>query len=235
MGGAFENMGSFCTGEMYLNTGAKGTFYLSGSHAELEARVRGAILRAASTRRFDRRFNRSTVELSTDWAAGNGMEMLTITGTGFGTLQGDGYVTFETGGGYYDADAAANFNYTDWSNTSSTVEIPQAQSNRVRVITNDGNTLESADSLHIRYNLDSEPFSPYGYTHLYNNNGDGSYLFHINGAIANEPERLEAVERTLDDFVCKTGVNFQLNSTPTSLGWDSATGKTPSPSNMTGK
>ena len=27
-------MGSFCTGEMYLNPGAKGTFYLSGSHAE---------------------------------------------------------------------------------------------------------------------------------------------------------------------------------------------------------
>ena len=34
MGGAFEDMGAFCTGEMYLNTGAKGTFYLSGSHTE---------------------------------------------------------------------------------------------------------------------------------------------------------------------------------------------------------
>ena len=226
MGGAFEDMGSFCTGEMYLNTGAKGTFYLSGSHAEGWKPACGVQSYEPLQRDvLAMGFNRSTVELSTDWAAGNGMEMLTITGTGFGAVQGNGYVTFETGSGYYDADAAANFNYADWSNTSITVEIPQAQSNRVRVVTNDGNTLESADSLHIRYNLDSEPFSPYGYTHLYNNNGDGSYLFHINEAIFNEPERLEAVERTLDDFVCKTGVNFQLNSAPTSLGWDLGDGQ----------
>ena len=32
------------------------------------------------------------------------------------------------------------------------------------------------------------------------------------------PNGLEAVERTLDDFVCKTGVNFELNDTPTDLG-----------------
>jgi hypothetical protein len=226
MGGAFEDMGSFCTGEMYLNTGAKGTFYLSGSHAEGWKPACGVqsfepLQRDVLTMGI----NRNTVELSTDWAAGNGMEMLTITGTGFGAVQGNGYVTFETGGGYYNADAAANFNYTDWTNTSITVEVPQAQSNRVRVVTNDGTTLESADSLHIRYNLDSEPFSPYGYTHLYNNNGNGGYLFHVNEAIFNEPERLEAVERTLDDFVCKTGVNFQLNDGPTSLGWDLGDGQ----------
>jgi len=29
----------------------------------------------------------------------------------------------------------------------------------------------------------------------------------------------------LDDFVCKTGVNFQLNSAPTSLGWDLGDGQ----------
>ena len=226
IGGAFEDMGSYCTGEMYLNTGAKGTFYLSGNQADGWKPACGVQSYEPLQRDvLTMGFNRSTIELSTDWAAGNGMEMLTITGTGFGASQGNGYVTFETGGGYYDADAAANFNYTDWSNTSITIEVPQAQSNRVRVVTNDGTTLESADSLHIRYNLDSEPFSPYGYTHLYNNTGDGGYLFHVNEAIFNEPERLEAVERTLDDFVCKTGVNFQLNDAPTSLGWDLGDGQ----------
>ncbi|MGB1076279.1 MAG: T9SS type A sorting domain-containing protein [Flavobacteriales bacterium] len=226
IGGAFQDMGAFCTGEMYLNIGAKGTFYLIGSHADGWKPACGV----QSYEPFEHDvltmgFNRSTVELSTDWAAGNGMEMLTIIGTGFGADQGNGYVTFETGGGYYDADAAVNFNYTEWSNTSITVEVPQAQSNRVRVITHDGTTLESTDSLHIRYNLDSEPFSPYGYTHLYNNNGDGSYLFYVNEVLFNEPERLEAVERTLDDFVCKTGVNFQLSDAPTSLGWDLGDGQ----------
>lgn len=226
MGGAFENMGAFCTGEMYLNAGARGRFFLTGSHAEGWRPACGVQSYEPLQREvLAMGFNRSTVELSTDWAAGNGMEMLTITGTGFGAAQGNGYVTFEAGGGYYDGDAAANFNYADWSNTSITIEVPQAQSNRVRVVTNDGTTLESTDSLHIRYNLDSEPFSPYGYTHLYNNNGDGGYLFHVNEAISNEPERLEAVERTLDDFVCKTGVNFALNDTPTSLGWDLGDGQ----------
>ena len=226
IGGAFEDLGAFCTGEMYLNTGAKGTFYLSGSHAEGWKPACGVQSYEPHQRHvLAMGFDRSTIELSADWAAGNGMEQLTITGTGFGATQGNGYVTFETGGGYYDADAAANFNYTDWSNTSITIEVPQAQSNRVRVVTNDGTTLESADSLHIRYNLDSEPFSPYGYTHLYNNDGDGGYHFHVNEAIFNVPERLEAVERTLDDFVCKTGVNFELDQAPTSLGWDLGDGQ----------
>lgn len=226
IGGAFEDMGAFCTGEMYLNAGAAGTFYLIGSDAEGWKPACGVQSYEPHQRHvLAMGFNRSNVELSTDWAAGNGMEMLTITGTGFGATQGNGYVTFETGGGYYDADAAANFNYTNWSNTSITIEVPQAQSNRVRVVTNDGTTLESADSLHIRYNLDSEPFSPYGYTHLYNNDGGGGYRFHVNEAIFNVPERLDAVGRTLDDFVCKTGVNFQLDEEPTSLGWDLGDGQ----------
>ena len=99
IGGAFEDMGSFCTGEMYLNTGTKGTFYLSGSHAEGWKPACGVQSYEPLQRDvLAMGFNRSTVELSTDWAAGNGMEMLTITGTGFGAVQGNGYVTFETGG-----------------------------------------------------------------------------------------------------------------------------------------
>ncbi len=226
IGGAFDDIGSFYTGEMYLNTGAMGSFYLRGSQVEGWNPACGVQSYEPHQRRaLAMGFNRNMVELSMDWAAGNGMELLTITGSGFGNTQGNGYVTFETGNGYYNADDAANFNYPEWSNTSITIEVPQAQSNRVRVVTNDGNTFESNDSLHIRYNLDSEPFSPYGYTHLYNNNGAGNYLFHVNESIFNVPERLEAVQRTLDDFVCKTGVNFQLNDMPTSLGWDLGDGQ----------
>ena len=226
IGGAFEDMGSFCSGEMYLNAGAEGTFFLKGSHSEGWKPACGVQSYEPLTRDvLTMGFSRSTLELSTNWAAGNGMEMLTVNGVGFGVDQGNGYVTFETGSGYYDASAAGEFNYTEWSDTSITVEIPQAQSNRVRVITNDGDMFESVDSLHIRYNLDSEPFGFYGYTHLYDNNELGGYLFHVNEAIFNESERLEAVERTLDDFVCKTGVNFELNDTPTDLGWDLGDGQ----------
>ena len=225
IGGAFEDMGSFCTGEMYLNVGARGTFFLSGSPSEGWKPACGVQSYEPAQREvLAMGFDRSTVELSTDWAAGNGMEMLTITGTGFGATQGAGYVTFETGNGYYDADAAANFNYTDWSNTSITIEVPQAQSNRVRVVANDGTVYESADSLHIRYNLGSQPYSYYGYTHM-NNQGNGGHFFHVNEDIFNEPERLDAVTRTLDDFICKTGVNFELSDAPTALGWDLGDGQ----------
>ena len=225
LGGAFENMGAFCTGEMYLNTGARGRFFLTGSHAEgwrPACGVQSFESHARDVRPMG--WERSDVGLSAEWSAGNAGQFLTLTGNGFGNQQGAGYVTFETGNGYYDAAAAANFNYTNWSNTSITIEVPAAQSNRVRVVTNDGTLLESSDSLHIGYNLGSQPGSSYGSTHL-NNQINGGHLFHVNEAIFNEPERMDAVQRTLDDFVCKTGVNFQLSDEATSWGWDLGDGQ----------
>lgn len=225
VGGAFEDMGAFCSGEMYLNAGARGSFYLTGSHATGWKPACGVqsfepLKREVQTMGL----HRNTIALSSDWAAGNGMEMLTITGSGFGTEQGNGYVTFETGSGYYGANEAVNFNYVIWSDSSITIEVPQAQSNLVRVVSTDGAIYESPDSLHIRYNLASEPYSHYGYTHL-NNQGNGGHLFHVNEAIFNEPDRLDAVTRTLADFVCKTGVNFELSDAPTELGWDLGDGQ----------
>ena len=159
-------------------------------------------------------FNRSTVELSTDWAAGNGMEMLTITGTGFGAVQGNGYVTFETGSGYYDADAAANFNYADWSNTSITVEIPQAQSNRVRVVTNDGNTLESADSRTSDTTPTRNHSAPTA-TPTSTNNGTAAPSTSTRPSSMN-PNALKPWS-DIGRFCLQDRVNSQLNSAPTSL------------------
>ena len=225
IGGALEGMGAHCTAEMYLNTGARGTFYLRGNPTDGWRPACGVQSYEPAQRAVHTMgLQRSNLTLSTEWIGGNAMEYLTITGTGFGNSQGSGYVTFETGNGYYDASAGANFNYTQWTNTSITVEVPQAQSNRVRVVTNDGTTLESTDSLHIRYNLGNQPYSYYGYTHM-NNQGTGGHFFHVNEDLFNVPERLEAIERTLEDFVCKTGVNFQLSDTPTPLGWDLGDGQ----------
>ncbi len=225
VGGAFDGMGAFCSGEMYLNAGASGLFYLVGNHATGWKPACGVQSYESLQREVQTMgLQRNTIALSLDWAAGNGMEMLTITGTGFGSEQGNGFVTFETGNGYYGANEAASFNYVIWTDSSITVEVPQAQSNLVRVVTNEGAIHESPDSLHIRYNLASEPYSPYGYTHL-NNQGNGGHLFHVNEAIFNEPDRLDAVTRTLSDFVCKTGVNFELSDAPTELGWDLGDGQ----------
>ena len=104
------------------------------------------------------------------------------------------------------------------------LEVPNAYSNRVRVMTQSGELLESTDSLRIQYNIGSEPGSYYGDTHL-NNQLDGGHLFYVNQEIFDVPERMEALERTLDDFVCKTGVNFRLAAESTALGNDLGDGQ----------
>jgi len=226
-GGILHDRGSHRTDEMYLNPGAKGTFYLQELGGGLWKPAFGAQSFEAAERAEAKwmGLSRTNLSLSTDWSAGNADQFLTITGSGFGAAQGNGYVTFANGDdNYYDAAAAASFNYTEWTNNSITVEVPSAFSNRVRVMTASGDLLESTDSLRIGYNLGAQPGSHYGSTHM-NNQSEGGHLFYVNEAIFNDPERMDAVERTLEDFVCKTGVNFRLAPEPTSLGWDLGDGQ----------
>jgi hypothetical protein len=225
-GGAWKNMGSFHSGEMYLNTGASGVFYL-------QLAQNGTWVPACGTQSFERDersdvhamgWQRSDLVLDTDWSAGNANEFITITGAGFGSVQGSGFVTFDNGGNYYDAATASGFNYTEWTDNSITVQVPQAFSNRVRLTTDDGTMLETNDSLHIAYNLDTDASGVYGHTHLHDQNS-GGLLFHVNEGLFDVPERMDAIERTLNDFVCKTGVNFQLENESTALGWDLGDGQ----------
>jgi len=224
-GGMLENRGSHRTDELYINTGATGTFYLN-ERGEVWVPAFGAASFVSSERNQTQWMGlaRANLTLSTDWSAGNADQFVTITGSGFGNTQGDGYVTFDSGNDYYDANAAIQFNYTEWSDNSITLEVPNAYSNRVRVMTQSGELLESTDSLRIQYNIGSEPGSYYGDTHL-NNQLDGGHLFYVNQEIFDFPERLDALERTLDDFVCKTGVNFRLAAESTSLGNDLGDGQ----------
>ena len=231
-GGIMENengagsVGSFRTGEMYLNPGATGTFYLKASEDGHWKPAVGAQSFEPAERTSAKwmGLQRADIALSTDWAAGNASEFVTLMGIGFGETQGTGYVTFDNGGEYYASTTASTFNCIDWSDNSITVEVPQAFSNRVRVVTGSGEMMESNDSLHIGYNIDAAPGSAYGYTHLHNQ-ADGGYTFHVNESIFNASEAMDAVVRTLDDFVCKTGVNFKLADSGTSLGWDLGDGQ----------
>lgn len=224
-GGIFENRGSHRTDELYINTGAKGTFYLN-ERGEVWVPAFGAASFVSSQRNQTQWMGlaRANLTLSTDWSAGNADQFVTITGSGFGNAQGDGYVTFDSGNDYYDANAAVQFNYTEWTDNAITLEVPNAYSNRVRVMTQSGELLESDDSLRIRYNIGNEPGSQYGNIQL-NNQVDGGHFFYVNQEIFDFPERLDALERTLDDFVCKTGVNFRLASESTSLGNDLGDGQ----------
>ena len=223
-GGNFEDHGSFNSGELYLNKGEYGIFYLKKN-------ATGEWIPSCGTQSFKSlkpliiyKCINSSASLSSLWANGNAHEYITITGDNFGQEQGSGYVSFDNGNGYYDANTAQTFDYSVWNENEITVKVPQAFSNRVKIITNSGNVIETTDSLHIGYNLDSDASGVYGHNHLHNQ-VDGGHKFYLNSLLFSVSERKEAVERTLDDFVCKTGINIVLAEEETTLGWSLGDGQ----------
>lgn len=223
-GGIIGDVGAFNSGEIYLNTGEIGSFYLKKD-------IKGNWVPAFGSQSFIPEIevqslikSNSYANLNTDWANGNADEWITITGVGFGESQGNGYVTFDNGNGYYAQSIAQSFDYSIWGDEEITVKVPSAFSNKVKIRTDSGYEIETNDSLHIGYNLDANVSSLYGHTYLHNQE-DGGHKFHLNTELHNIIERKAAVERTLNDFVCKTGINFFLAEQGTTLGWNLGDGQ----------
>jgi len=223
-GGVIGDVGAFNSGEIYLNTGEIGSFYLKKD-------IKGNWVPAFGSQSFIHEIeaqslikSNSNANLNTDWANGNADEWITITGDGFGDSQGNGYVTFDNGNGYYAQSIAQSFDYSSWGDEEITVKVPAAFSNKVKIITDSGYEIETNDSLHIGYNLDDNVSSIYGHTYLHNQE-DGGHKFYLNTELHNIIERKAAVERTLNDFVCKTGINFFLSEQGTTLGWNLGDGQ----------
>jgi hypothetical protein len=223
-GGIIGDVGAFNSGEIYLNTGEIGSFYLKKD-------IKGNWVPAFGSQSFIPEIevqslikSNSNANLNTDWANGNADEWITITGDGFGDSQGNGYVTFDNGNGYYAQSIAQSFDYSTWGDEGITVKVPAAFSNKVKIRTDSGYEIETNDSLHIGYNLDDNVSSIYGHTYLHNQE-DGGHKFYLNTELHNIFERKAAVERTLNDFVCKTGINFFLSEQGTTLGWNLGDGQ----------
>ena len=223
-GGIIGDVGAFNSGEIYLNTGEIGSFYLKKD-------IKGNWVPAFGSQSFIPEIevqslikSNSYANLNTDWSNGNADEWITITGVGFGESQGNGYVTFDNGNGYYAQSIAQSFDYSIWGDEEITVKVPAAFSNKVKIRTDSGYEIETNDSLHIGYNLDANVSSLYGHTYLHNQE-DGGHKFYLNTELHNIFERKAAVERTLNDFVCKTGINFFLAEQGTTLGWNLGDGQ----------
>lgn len=234
-GGVIGNVGAFNSGEIYLNTGDVGAFYLKKD-------IKGDWIPASGSQSFIPKIEiqnfiklNSYAYLNSEWANGNADEWITITGEGFGDSQGNGYVTFDNGNGYYAQTTAQSFDYSNWEDEEITVKVPASFSNKVKIITNSSFEIETNDTLHIGYNLASDASSLYGHTYLHNQE-DGGHKFYLNSELYDIIERKDAVNRTLDDFVCKTGINFFLAEEATTFGWNLGDGQNTisfdSPSNM---
>ena len=223
-GGIIGDVGAFNSGEIYLNNGEVGSFYLKKD-------IKGNWFPAFGSQSFIPKSatqnlikSNSNANLNTEWANGNADEWITITGEGFGDSQGNGYVTFDNGNGYYAQSIAQSFDYSIWGDEEITVKVPAAFSNKVKISTDSGYEIETNDTLHIGYNLDANVSSLYGHTYLHNQE-DGGHKFYLNTEFYNITERKAAVERTLNDFVCKTGINFLLAEQGTTLGWNLGDGQ----------
>jgi len=137
-------------------------------------------------------------------------EVLTITGSGFGTGRGSSYVSFfREGNNYTDASSGNGFNYISWSNTEIKLEMPVAFSNKIKVNIN-GTDYLSTDTLKVKANLGYRQANPLLYDLLTDNNKKGGVTWLVHPVYWNNPEIKQAIADVVQEFRCKTGANYTI-------------------------
>ncbi|MBX0334415.1 T9SS type A sorting domain-containing protein [Pontibacter sp. HSC-14F20] len=158
-------------------------------------------------------------------SAGTGA-VLTITGTGFGTTRGNGFVEFpnaDDGGTTLVRPYASD--YISWTNTQIRVLVPSytqtggtAGTGRIKVTTNDGSSGTSDGSLIIEFaysNVVAEggntPFQPV----LIDANRNGGYTIQFAPSLQSRSAAQEGFRRAINNWVCTTNVNWNVGATTT--------------------
>jgi len=135
-------------------------------------------------------------------------EVLTITGSGFGASRGSSYVSFfREGNTYTDAATGNGFNYLSWTNTEIKLEMPVAFSNKIKVHIG-GTDYTSTDTLKVKANLGYRQANPLLYDLLTDNNKKGGVTWLVHPVYWNNPEIKQAIADVVQEFRCKTGVNY---------------------------
>ena len=135
-------------------------------------------------------------------------EVLTITGSGFGSSRGSSYVSFyREGNSYSDANTGNGFNYLSWSNTEIKLEMPVAFSNKIKLNIS-GTDYTSSDTLKVKANLGYRQANPLLYDLLTDNNKKGGVTWLVHPVYWNNPEIKQAIADVVQEFRCKTGANY---------------------------
>jgi hypothetical protein len=135
-------------------------------------------------------------------------EILTITGSGFGNIQGNSYVSFfQESNTYSDATTSNQLKYLSWSNTEIKLEMPVAFSNKIKLNIN-GNEYFSSETLKVNANLGYRNVNPLIYNLLTDNNKKGGVTWFVHPVYWNNPEIKEAIADVMREFRCKTGANY---------------------------
>ncbi|MEK0421725.1 MAG: hypothetical protein RLZZ161_1576 [Bacteroidota bacterium] len=167
-------------------------------------------------------FSQQITGISPKQIIGGKGEVLTITGNGFGNSRGSSYVSFfREGNTYTDATTGNGFNYLSWTNTQIKLEMPVAFSNKLKVNIS-GTDYLSADTLKVKANLGYRQANPLLYDLLTDNNKKGGVTWLVHPVYWNNTEIKQAIADVVQEFRCKTGVNYIIEPltqwTPLNLG-----------------
>ncbi|MFN6945094.1 MAG: IPT/TIG domain-containing protein [Cytophagaceae bacterium] len=144
---------------------------------------------------------------------GGTFQPLTITGSGFGSIQGSGYVEFKNcndGGNSYIRPLSSD--YISWSDTEIKVKVPSspcAGTGDVRIVNHGGGSTQSLQILTVTYsclNINSNGFARL--PSLVNMDMKGGQTFHMNSSFEENEKAREAFLRALTSWRCATGVTF---------------------------
>jgi hypothetical protein len=146
--------------------------------------------------------------------------VLTITGTGFGSTQGAGFVQFrnaDDGGATYIKPLASD--YLNWSDTQIQVRVPSssttgnaAGTGDFQVADNNGTLATSPSSLRVTYALlttvyDGQPYR----AHLISPDNSGGYTLQYAASVPTEAKA--PFEQALYNWRCQVGINRTISAT----------------------
>ena len=158
--------------------------------------------------------------------AGTG-EILTITGSNFGIIKGNGYLEFvdpNYGDGRF-KELHYPSSFKSWSNTKIEVYVPpRAGTGKIRVTNNGSETGMSSASIVVRYahsnlgyggssGIDSGYYSP---RHI-NLDGNGGYTWKLSTNFASNTDAVNAFYRAAQNWRCGTLMNWDISSTTTNI------------------
>ncbi|MCF8464807.1 MAG: T9SS type A sorting domain-containing protein [Flavobacteriales bacterium] len=148
--------------------------------------------------------------------------VLTITGQGFGTEQGDGYVAFHNAddGGQSFVSLPTGPHYISWTDTQIEMYVPSstlynntvAGTGSVRVVSGNGASAESAQEVSVEYAKSEVVYSNQLNSTMLVGMQSGGYVYKRNQQLAQFVGSSNMVDAAFEKWACNTGVNFALDN-----------------------
>lgn len=154
--------------------------------------------------------------------------LLTITGSNFGVIKGNGYVEFLDpnfgDGRYYPLYYPTS--YKSWSNSKIEVYIPpRAGTGKIRVVNNSSETGTSNQTIYVKYAHSNAVYkggsgvdSGFFQTRLINLSGNGGYRWQFTDNFSQKTTAVNAFYRALETWRCGTGMNWDVGNNTSASG-----------------